>query len=298
MINLEWLRTFRAVYRTKSLSRATEILNISQPTVSQQISALEAHMGKKLFTRKSKGVIETDDGRILNTLVAGSMESLEEVEHLISKKYSKLRTIITIGISAHLYKTMLCHQILELGDYVHIKFGTKKELITEVEEGRLLYAIIPDEINTFDTICHPLIEHKLVLVATPDIDLGEVKKLYKNDTAKAERLLTDQIWYAHDALSSYIKHYWIHIFDKKRPAVVPNYVIPNEFETLHQLSMGSGLSIALDANAAPFFKEGTLSKWNLKPIIFRKMSLISNKKKAPLEMTKRIVGMLSKTTHN
>ena len=32
MINLEWLRTFRAVYKTKSLSKASEMLNISLGT--------------------------------------------------------------------------------------------------------------------------------------------------------------------------------------------------------------------------------------------------------------------------
>ena len=192
---------------------------------------------------------------------------------------------------------MLCHQIMELGEYVHIKFGIKKELITEVEEGRLLYAIIPDEINTFDTICHPFLEQKLTLVATPDIDLGDVKKLYKKDPVKTECLLTNQKWYAHDSASSYIKHYWLHVFDKKRPAVVPNYVIPNEFETLYQLSRGSGLSVALDTNATPFIKEGTLKVYDLKEIVFRKLSLISNKKKAPLKTTKRIVDMLCRTTN-
>ena len=52
---------------------------ISQPTVSQQISNLESRLGQKLFNRKSKGVIETDFGRMLNTMLSGAMETLEEV---------------------------------------------------------------------------------------------------------------------------------------------------------------------------------------------------------------------------
>ena len=116
MINLEWLRTFRAVYRTKSLSRAAEILSISQPTVSQQIFNLEGHLGQKLFVRKSKGVLETEDGKLLNTLVAGSIESLEEIEQLVIQKQSQLKTIVTIGISAHLYKSILCRKIFSIGE--------------------------------------------------------------------------------------------------------------------------------------------------------------------------------------
>ncbi len=291
MINLEWLRTFRTVYRTKSLSKAAELLNISQPTVSQQIMNLEAHVGQKLFTRKSKGVIETDEGRILNTMVSGSIESLEEVEDQILQKKSKLKTIITIGISPHIYKTLLCHQILDLGEYVHVQFGTKQSLITDVEQGKLLYALIPDTVNTFDIICEPLFDQQLVLVSTPDIDLSDFKKLYKSDLRKAEQLLTNQTWYAHDTSSSFIKLYWISIFNKKRPAVIPNYVIPNEYETLFQLSNGSGLSIALQQNAAPFIKAGTLKTWPMKPVHFRKLSLIANKKKSDYGMIYRLKEM-------
>lgn len=292
MINLEWLRTFRAVYRTKSLSRAAEMLSISQPTVSQQINTLEAHMGQKLFKRKSKGVEETDEGRMLNTLIAGSIESLEEVEHLVSKKVSKLKSIVTIGISHHLYKTMLCHQIFQLGEFVHVKFGTKQSLITDVEEGRLLYAVIPDQTNTFDIICHPVFEQELIIVGTPDIDMSGLNKLYKKDMDSAEQLLTNQKWYAHDAASGYIKFYWVSMFNKKRPAIIPNFIIPNEYETLFQLSNGSGLSVALDTIAKPFLKKGTLKKVDLGPVYFRKLSLISNKKKADKTVTNRILEML------
>ena len=169
MINLEWLRTFRTVYKTKSLSKAAEILSVSQPTVSQQLSSLETRIGQKLFDRKSKGVLETDAGRMLNTMISGSIEMLESAEHEIVKRDSKFKNIISIGISAHLYKTILCTQILELGEYVHVRFDTKQNLITAVERGELLYAIIPDEINTFDTICHPFRNQKIVLVGTPKL---------------------------------------------------------------------------------------------------------------------------------
>lgn len=270
------------------------MLHISQPTVSQQLSTLEAHMGQKLFVRKSKGVIETDEGRMLNTLISGSIESLEEVEHQISQKKSSLKTIITIGISAHLYKTTLCHQIMDLGEYVHIKFGSKQTLITDVEEGRLLYAIVPDDVNTFDIDCHPMNEQKLVLLASPNLELGNFAALYKSDKNEAEKRLTNQQWFAHDSASGYIKLYWISMFDKKRPAIIPNFVIPNEYEVLFQQSNGTGLSVALESTSLPFIKNKTLTQVDLPPVLFRKLSLISNKKRAPKELTEKIYGLLTK----
>lgn len=296
MINLEWLRTFRAVYKSKSLSRAAEMLMISQPTVSQQISALESRMGKKLFDRKSKGVIETDVGRMLNTMISGSIEALEGVEQNIIKSDSDLKNILTIGISPHMYKTSLCAKILELGPYVHIKFGKKQELIRDVEEGNLLYALVPDELNTFDTLSFPLKSQKMILAGTPDIDFSVLKNLYKRSHQEAQNWLADHQWYAHDNNSNFIKFYWLNVFNKKRPAIVPNYIIPNEYEVLFQQTLGSGLSIAFDNNVEPFLNNNSLQTCELKEVTLRQLSLIANKKKTKPEMTERILKMLRRKT--
>ncbi len=293
MINLEWLRTFRTVYKTKSLSKASELINISQPTISQHIATLEAHIGQKLFIRKSKGVIETDEGRMLNNMLSGAMTTLEEVEHQITSKSSHLKCTITIGISEHLYKTFLCRLFFDLGTYVHIAFGNIKSLIKDVEEGRLLYAIIPGETNTFDLICHPLFNQHLVLVATNDIDLNPFKTLYQSNPKAAEHFLTDQIWFAHDTNSNYIKLFWMNMFNRNRPSIVPNYVVPNEFEVLQQMCKGSGLCVSLKHTADLFVQDGLLQIIDLPPIYFRPLSLISNTHRARKEVTENIVAMLT-----
>lgn len=292
MVNLEWLRTFRAVYRTKSLSRASEILNISQPTVSQHIQALEVYVGQKLFTRKSKGVLETDEGKIINTLVSGSIELLEEAENKISRQFSKNKTVLTIGLSPHLYKSLFNHTLLELEEYVHIKFGTKQTLIKDVEENRLLYAIVPNGIPSFDMNCNQLFDQKLVIAYTTDIDFSNLEKIYKNNIEEAEQVLINQTWFAHDTAFGYIKQFWMQNFDKKRPSIIANYVIPDEQDLLVQLSKMSGLTIATDSVVAPFVSKGLLKTIDLNSIYFRTLSLLSNKKKAPKEMTNKILELL------
>lgn len=294
MLNLEWLRTFRAVYKTKSFSKAAELLKISQPTVSQQLVALESRMGKKLFVRKSKGVLETDEGRMLNTLVSGSIEALEIAENAIISKNSKIKDIITIGISEHLYKTTLCDKITKLGQHVHVKFDSKSNLIKSVEEGNLLYAIIPDKINTFDTLCYPIKKQSIVLVGTLDVDFYELKSAYKKSKEIAQQWLIDKTWYAHDTAASFIKIYWLTIFDKQRPAIIPNYIIPNEYEVLHQQSMASGLSVAFDNSVKPFLKESSLQICELEKVEYRELSLLANKQKTITEVTNTFVEMLKK----
>ncbi|MCT4622436.1 MAG: LysR family transcriptional regulator [Schleiferiaceae bacterium] len=293
MINLEWLRSFRTVYKTKSLSAASELLNISQPTVSQHIKSLETYLNQELFTRKSKGVIETDEGRILNTLVSGTIEELEEIEGQISHKYSEIKTIGTIGISPSLYKTVLCNRMTALGNRIHVKFGKKDELIKDVELGILNYAVVPEEVNTFDTICYPVEDQDLVLVSTPDVELNNLKSLIKQTPAKAQKLLANHNWYAHDAASGYIKIFWLNIFAKKRPNIIPNYIVPNEYEILTLMTSGTnGLSVALRSVAQPFVNEGSLKILPHNKIPFRKLCLVANKKKAPKQMTEKILGLI------
>ena len=122
----------------------------------------------------------------------------------------------------------------------------------------------------------------------------KVGSLYHlNQTKKAEQILTRQKWFAHDAAAGYIKLFWLHRFNKKRPAIVPNYVIPNEFESLFQLTKSSGLSVALDSTALPFLKAKSLEQCDISPIDFRPVSLLSSKKNAPEEITKKLVALIT-----
>ena len=129
---------------------------------------------------------------------------------------------------------------------------------------------------------------------TPDIDLGDANKLVCDDPESLQAKLQEHRWYAHDAAAGYIKMLWLHRFNHQRPAVVPNYIIPNEYECLTQLASGSGLTVALDTVAERFVRMGELVQANLEPIDFRQVTLLSNKKKAPKELTDRIVSMMSK----
>ena len=56
MINLELYRIFLVVAETRNITKASEILNISQPAVTKHIKNLEDQIGNPLFIRTKKGV--------------------------------------------------------------------------------------------------------------------------------------------------------------------------------------------------------------------------------------------------
>ena len=59
---LDKIYTFLVIYKECSFSKASKILGISQPAVTQQIKILEDYLGVSLFERKKSGVTLTKEG--------------------------------------------------------------------------------------------------------------------------------------------------------------------------------------------------------------------------------------------
>ena len=84
----------------------------------------------------------------------------------------------------------------------------------------------------FDTIQKKLGEIKQIIVGSTNIDASELKSKIKSkhfDLGK-EHWLNEQKWFSHDGGIPHIKLFWLHVFSKKRPSMVPNYIIPSEYE--------------------------------------------------------------------
>ncbi|WP_424988289.1 LysR family transcriptional regulator [Microbulbifer sp. S227A] len=75
------LRAYRAIVATGSVTRAAETLNLSQPTISRQISMLEDAIGFKLFERLGNNrLIPSKLGERFYNEVEGTLQGLEELQ--------------------------------------------------------------------------------------------------------------------------------------------------------------------------------------------------------------------------
>lgn len=61
-IRLEWLKAFRAIMQTGTITGATAIIHRTQPQISRMISGLEVSLGFQLFAREGRRLIPTGDG--------------------------------------------------------------------------------------------------------------------------------------------------------------------------------------------------------------------------------------------
>ncbi|HEY4629410.1 MAG TPA: LysR family transcriptional regulator [Flavobacterium sp.] len=278
MVNLEWYRTFKSVYKNGNFSLAAKELFISQPAVSQQISMLEAHVGYKLFNRKSKGVEPTEYAKLLNNLIIEALDRLENVENGFRAKAFNANRLISIGISKHLMSS-LGSALLSKFEFIDFSFHENEVLFELVNSKKLDFAIVTKQYDTFDTIQKKLGEIKQIIVGSTNIDASELKsKIKSKDFDSVEHWLNDQKWFSHDAGIPHIKLFWLYVFNKKRPSMVPNYIIPSEYEMIEMLSKNTGIAVVWNINAKNFIEEKRIQLlWDSKQMPSTAVFLLSGK---------------------
>lgn len=99
MVNLELYRIFKIVADEKNLTRASEILNISQPAVTKHIHNLEDELKIKLFDRTQHGMKLTADGEKIYNQIKDAINILINVENSIRQN-----TVLNLGIHTNMPK--------------------------------------------------------------------------------------------------------------------------------------------------------------------------------------------------
>ncbi len=83
MMDWDKLRIFHAVATAQSLTKAGDVLGLSQSAVSRQISALEGHLHVSLFHRHARGLMLTEQGEILLKTVNDIFSKLNAAENAL-----------------------------------------------------------------------------------------------------------------------------------------------------------------------------------------------------------------------
>src|SRR5262245_16711896 len=93
---LNTLRVFDAAARSESFTRAAEELCVTQGAVSQQIKALEATLGVKLFSRERQRLAMTEAGREYLAVVRDALDRIAVgTERLVQRQSSGALTVST-----------------------------------------------------------------------------------------------------------------------------------------------------------------------------------------------------------
>jgi len=245
-INLEWFRTFKAIYETGTLSAAAQELYISQPGVSLHLNSLEAFTGYKLFDRSARRMIPTEKGKILYNFILDPIKKLETAEQHFHKRSQSDRITISVGMCFETFQYTLEEHIASLPFNLIIKFGEYPQMQQDLDNGLLDLIVTPQKGNQKNLTYRPFSKERIVLIAGGKTNSKALEKLLKTEAFNEANLyLKKQLWYSTTADTEHLKNFWLKNFNE-HPDFRPNYIVPNISSIIRCLSSGIGFSVVPD----------------------------------------------------
>ena len=135
----------------ENMTRAAELLHVTQPTLSKALKALEEELGKKLFTRRSFSIRLTEEGMLLRDRA----EDLVAMADKIEQEFMSLDDItggdLYFGLAESYQIRYLAREIGRFkaaypGLNYHITSGDTEQVTEKLDKGLLDFAVITSEI--------------------------------------------------------------------------------------------------------------------------------------------------------
>ncbi len=167
--SLNWLRVFEAAARCESFARAADQLNISAPAVSQQIKALEGHLGTPLFTRSAHSVTLTPAGRAFLPSVQHAILSVETTaDGLFGRVRQETLYVQSVLVFAMGFLSSRLAAFRRAHPHINIQLSTGNT-IEDFARGFTDLQIVFGSPATFGKQGDRLLGERLYPVANPDI---------------------------------------------------------------------------------------------------------------------------------
>lgn len=243
MVNLEWYRTFKAIYKTGTLTGAAQSLFISQPGVSLHLSSLESYIGYKLFDRTGRKMIPTEKGKVFYNFIIEALGKLEDAEKNFQRSTEKNTPTISVGMCFETFQITLEPYISSLPFNLIIQFGEYPEMLENLDKGILDLIITPQTGTTTNIEHEAFSSERIVMLGGMDTDQEQFDALVKT---KDMNLVLDWLkthkWYGTTGDMEHLRRFWQLSFNRY-PDFRPNYIVPNLNSIIRCLSAGSGLAV-------------------------------------------------------
>ena len=173
------LRNFLEVAREESITKAAEVLHITQPTLSRQLNQLEEEVGVRLFERGARKIVLTGEGLLLRRRAEEITALVDKTERELSVQEETIEGTIAVGcgeLNAVQILPKLFRSFSEKYPQVNYDLFTANadQVKERMEAGILDIGLLlePIQIDKYDFIRLPMKERWVVLMR-PDDPLAE-----------------------------------------------------------------------------------------------------------------------------
>ena len=194
MPTLRQLEYLVAVADLQNFGRAADICHVSQPTLSQQLRALEDRLGVALIERKTSGAELTPIGREITARARRLVIEVQDIRDLARRAGEHLAGTLRFGVTPtlgpYLMPPIVAALHREQPDLrLYIREGIPEEQALALSRGALDMLLGPLPIEGCGLEVQPLFRERLFLVAPPDHPLAMRPKLCVEDL-KGARVLS------------------------------------------------------------------------------------------------------------
>lgn len=293
MVNLEWYRTFKAIYEEGTLTAAAQRMFVSQPGVSLHLSSLETYVGEKLFRRISKRMLPTEKGKLLYNAIDDPLKALERVEAQFQRTVTPEVPTISLGMCFETFQLKLERHLHELDFNVVTRFSGYKELESDLINGAVDVIVTPHKSEHKTLAYLPIMEEYIVLVGSTTVDDAPLQLLLaQQQWQQAKEFLLQHTWYGAASDNEHFTRFWQNNFGE-RPSFRQNFIVPNFTSIVRSLSYGKGVAIVPDFLAANAIRSGEVKVlWKGKQPTANQIYLAYRKKSMYTQMIDAIYKVL------
>lgn len=173
MLDLHKLNIFLTIARMRNFTRAAEMLHMTQPTVSQQLAALEAAIGTPLLERDTRRLKLTPAGETLlpyaEKMIGLSAEALEATRAAAGLEETTLRLGAGHTLATYLLPDLLSSFWKSFPAYrVRITVGNTGELLNALVEDSIDLALVGSPAQHPEVMTQPFRRDRLVVIVSPE----------------------------------------------------------------------------------------------------------------------------------
>lgn len=255
------LRYFLTVVREESISKAAEVLHITQPTLSRQLAQMEEEIGVKLFNRGTRRITLTNEGILLRRRAEEILSLVDKTERELLEQEEQIEGKITIGCGEIQAVQILSKLFSSFSEkYPNVTFDiftATADLVKEqMDKGLIDVGLLlePIDIEKYDFIRLP-IKEKWVVLMKPDAPLCKKEFVTPKDLANLPLILPRRMKVQNE-LASWFGDYYKNLNIKFTSNLSTNGAV--------MVSEGLAYSVVIEG-AVPFWDKNKITYRPLSP---------------------------------
>lgn len=254
------LRYFLAIVREENITKAAELLHITQPTLSRQIAQMEEDMGVKLFDRGTRKIVLTNEGLLLRRRAEEILELVDKTERELAEQDEKVEGTVSIGCGDLAAVQMMPELIKKFCErYPAVNFdlytATADHIKDRMDRGLTDIGLLLEPINMekYDYIRLNR-EEQWVAVIPPDSPLAKLEYITPEDLRGMPLILPRRL-----NVQSELARWFGDEFEKL------NVVFTSNLPSNSSIMVHHGLACSL-------IIQGSISFWDKEKIVYRPLS--------------------------